>query len=92
MTLGWNLVCGVLVLKTGKVVPSKGVDMPDGEGIKEVVKNGYKDLGILQYNKIKERQMKENFQREYLRRTKLIMQSRLNCRNKIIAINTWAVL
>ena len=55
MTLGWNLVCGVLVLKTGKVVPSKGVDMPDGEGIKEVVKNGYMDLGILQYNKIKER-------------------------------------
>ena len=35
--------------------------------------------------------MKENFQREYLRRTKLIMKSRLNGRNKIIAINTWAV-
>ena len=35
--------------------------------------------------------MKENFRREYLRRTKLIMKSRLNGRNKIIAINTWAV-
>ena len=46
--------CGVLVLKTGKVVPSKGVDMPDGERIKEVVRNGYTYLGILQYNKIKE--------------------------------------
>ena len=39
--------CGVLVLKTGKVVPSKGVDMPDGERIKEVVRNGYTYLGIL---------------------------------------------
>ena len=35
--------------------------------------------------------MKENFWREYLRRTKLIMKSRLNGRNKIIAINTWTV-
>ena len=46
--------CGVLVLKTGKVVSSKGVDMPDGERIKEVVRNGYTYLGILQYSKIKE--------------------------------------
>ena len=46
--------CGVLVLKTGKVMLSKEVDIPDGERIKEVVKNGYKYLGILQYNKIKE--------------------------------------
>ena len=83
--------CGMLVLKRGTVVSSEGVEMPDGERIKEVEKNGYKYLGILEYNKIKESKMKENFQREYLRRTKLIMKSRLNGRNKIIAINTWAV-
>ena len=35
--------------------------------------------------------MNENFQREHLKRTKLIMKSRFNGRNKIIAINTWAV-
>ena len=35
--------------------------------------------------------MKENFWREYLRRTKLIVKSRLNGGNKIIAINTWGV-
>ena len=34
--------------------------------------------------------MKENYQTEYLKRTKLIMKSRLNCRSKTIAINTWA--
>ena len=32
--------------------------MPDGEKIKEVEKNGYKYLGILEYNKIKESKMK----------------------------------
>ena len=35
--------------------------------------------------------MKMTFRGEYLRRTKLIIKSRLNGRNKIIAINTWAV-
>ena len=83
--------CGVLVLKRGKIVPSEGVDMPDGEWIKEVEENGYKYLGILEYNKIKESKMKENFQREYLRRTRLTMKSRLNGRNKFMAINTLVV-
>ena len=67
--------CGVLVLKRGTVVSSEGVEMPDGERIKEVEKNGYRYLGILEYNKIKESKMKENFQKEYLRRTKLMMKS-----------------
>ena len=83
--------CDVLVLKRGKVVSSAGVEIPDAERITKIEKNGYKYLGILEYNKIKESKMKENFRREYLRRTKLIMKSRLNGRNKIIAINTWAV-
>ena len=77
-------------MKRGKVVSSEGADMPDGERIKEVEKNGRKYLGILEYNKIKESYKKENFQREYLR-TKLIIKSRLYGRNKILAINTWAV-
>ena len=80
--------CGVLVLKRETVVSSERVGMPDGERIKEVEKNGYRYLGILEYNKIKESKMKENFLREYLRRTKLIIKSRLNGRNKIVAINT----
>ena len=60
----------VLVLKRGKVVSSEGVEIPDGERIKEVEKNGCKYPSILEYNKIKESKMKENFWREYLRRAK----------------------
>ena len=56
--------CGVLVLKRGTVVSSEGVEIPDGERIKEIKKNGYKYLGILEYNKIKESKMKENFRTE----------------------------
>ena len=58
--------CSVLVLKRGTVVSSEGVEMPDGERIKEIEKNGYRYLGILEYNKIKESKMKENFRREWL--------------------------
>ena len=76
--------CGVLVLKRGKVVSSEGVEMSDSERTKEIEKNRYKYLGILEYNKIKESKMKENFRRKYLRRTKLIMKSRLNGNKKII--------
>ena len=83
--------CGVLVLKRGTVVSSEGVEISNGERIKKIEKNGYRYLGILEYNKINESKMKENFRREYLWRTKLIMKSRLSGRNKIIAINTWAV-
>ena len=46
--------CGVLVLKRGIVVPSEGVEMPDAERIIEIEKDGYRYLGILEYNKIKE--------------------------------------
>ena len=35
--------------------------------------------------------MKENFRIEYIRRTKVIMKSRLHGRNKIKALTTWAV-
>ena len=84
--------CAVIASKRRKVVSSEGEEMPDGERIKEVLKNGYKYLGILEYNKIKESKMKDNFQRiKVMRRIKVIMRSRLNCRNKIIAINIWAV-
>ena len=40
----------VLVLKRGTVMPSEAVEMPDGERIKEVEKNRYRYLGILEYN------------------------------------------
>ena len=48
-------------------------------------------LGILETNKSKDKEMKENFSKEYLRWLRLILRSRLNGRNKIMALNTQAV-
>ena len=77
-------------MKRGKVVSSGRVEMPDVKRIKEIEKNRYKYLNVLEYNKIKESNMKEKFQSEHLRRTKLPMKNRRNDRHKTIAINTWA--
>ena len=77
--------CGVLVLERGKVVSSEGVEMSDGERMKKVEENEYK------YQQYQGKQDEGELSERIFERTKLIMKSRLNGRNKIIAINTWAV-
>ena len=49
---------------------------------------GYNYLGIVELDKIKEEEMKCTYRKEYLRSVRLVMQSKLNGRNKIKAINT----
>ena len=83
--------CGILLLKRGKVVSSEGVSLPDGQVMKEIDDTGYKYLGILEYDKVKEKKMKDVFVAEYKRRIKLVLKSKLNGKNKILAINAWAV-
>jgi len=40
---------------------------------------------------MREKEMKKRFEKEYNRRLKLVLKSKLNGKNKINAINTWAV-
>ena len=58
--------------------------------MKTIDEEGYKYLGILEYEKVKEKEMKTEFVREY-KRSRLILRSKLNEKNKIKAINSWAV-
>ena len=83
--------CGVLIMKRGKLVKLEGVTLPDGHVMREVEQDGYKYLGIVELDKIKEAEMKDQFRKEYIRRLRLVLKSKLNGRNKITAINTWAV-
>ena len=83
--------CGTRILKRGKVVKTEGLELPSGDKIKEVEDGGYKYLGITEFDKIEDSEMKECFRKEYVRRTKAIMKSRPHGRNKIMAMNTWAV-
>ena len=59
--------------------------------MKEVGQEGYTYLGMVELEKIKENEMKVKMTKEYKRRLRLILKSKLNGRNKITAMNTWAV-
>ena len=48
-------------------------------------------MGIAELDKIKEDEMKKKTIKEYKRRLRFILKSKLNGKNKITAINTWAV-
>ena len=83
--------CGVVILKKGKLVNFDRVHLPNQEIMKEVDENGHTYLGILELDEIKEHKMKNRVTAEYERRLRLILKSKLNGKNKIQAINTWAV-
>ena len=57
--------CGILTMKRGKIVKSKGIKLPDGELMKQIGQEGYTYLGIIELDKIKETEMKEKITKEY---------------------------
>lgn len=80
--------CGVVTMKRGKLAKSTDIELSGGDKIREIGDQGYKYLGIVELDKIKEEEMKCTYRKEYFRRVRLVMQSKLNGRNKIKAINT----
>ena len=84
--------CAVLTLKRGKVAESRGIQLPKDELIKSLDENeGYKYLGVLEADQIKHNEMKKNLTKEYFRRVRNILKSKLNGGNVISAINSKAV-
>ena len=80
--------CGVLIMERGKVIRTDGIRLPDGQHMKDIDETCYTYLGIFETDKIQEKEMKEKFSREYLRRLRRILRSKLKERNKIMAVNT----
>lgn len=83
--------CAALVMEKGVKVKCKGIDLPDGQMIKEVDDGGYKYLGVLEGADIKTKQMKGMIRNEYLRRVRLVARSKLYAGNVIKAVNAWAI-
>ena len=55
----------VLVMQRGKAIATDGIELLDGQVMKDIEENGYKYLGILEMDKIKEVEIKEAFTTEY---------------------------
>ena len=84
--------CASISIKRGKVHHHEGIRLPDGRTIQSMEEGQhYKYLGVLEADDIKHSDMKEVIRKEYLRRVKKVLKSKLNGGNTIKAINTWAV-
>ena len=69
-----------------------GMELPNHDRIRTFEeKETYKYLGILEADTIKHVQMKDTIRKEYLRRTRKLLETKLSSRNLIKGINTWAV-
>ena len=84
--------CAMLVMKSGKRHMTDGMEQPNHDRIRTLAeKETYKYLDILEADTIKHVQMKNMIQKEYLRRTRKLLETKLSSRNLIKGINTWAV-
>ena len=81
--------CARLVMKSGKRQLNDGMELPKQHQIKTLTENEtYKYLGILKADTIKQMEMKEKIQKEYLRRTRKLLEAKFHSRNLIKGINT----
>ena len=82
----------MLVMKSGKRHMADGMELPNHDRMRTLEENEtYKYLGVLEAVTIKQVQMKDKIRKEYLRRTRKLLQTKLSNRNFIKGINTWAV-
>ena len=80
--------CAMLVMKSGKRHLTDGVE----DKIRALGENEtYKYLGILESETIKQVEIKDKIQKEYLRRIRKLLETKLSSRNLIKGINTWTV-
>ena len=84
--------CAMHVMKSGKRHMTDGMELPNHEKIRTLEENEiYKYLGILEADTIKQVEMKDKIQKEYLRRTRKLFETKLSRRNLIKGMNTCAV-
>ena len=84
--------CAMLVMGKRKIMKSVGIELPDGKVIKSLQEGeSYKYLRILEADKFLEEKMTLNVSKEYIRRLRKVLKSKLNDGNLVRGVNTWAV-
>ena len=82
----------MLVMKCGTRHQADGMELPNHDNVRTLTENEtYKYLGILEADNIKQVEMKEIIQKDYLRRTRKLPEKKLSSINLIKRINTWVV-
>ena len=69
-----------------------GIELPNGKVMKSLQEGeSSKYLGILEIDKFLEEKMKLNVSKEFIRRIRKVLRSKLNGGNLVRGVNTWAV-
>ena len=77
-------------MKRGKEVECNGIELQNGEEIGQIGEEGGKHLDLLGKRDICQ-EMKENIRKEYFKRLRATLKSKLNAKHVSQAINTWVV-
>ena len=83
--------CAILRMKIGKGHITEAVEQPNQVIRMLGEKETYKYLEILEADTIEQREMKEKIKKEYLIKARKLLETKLNRRNLVKGINTWAV-
>ena len=76
--------CAMLVMKSCKRHLTDEKELPNQNKIRTLEENKtYKYMGILEAYTIKQVEMKGKIKKEYLRRTRKLLETKLSCRNII---------
>ena len=81
--------CAMLVMKSDKRNLTDGLELPNQDKIRTLEEN--ETYKFLEADTIKQVQMKDKIQKEYLRGTRKLFETKVSRRNLIKGINTWAV-
>ena len=79
-------------MKKGKIVKSDGIQLPNDKVIKSLEEGeSYKYLGVLEADEVMVSEMKDKVKKEYYKRVRKVLETKLNSGNVFKAINTWSV-
>ena len=84
--------CAILVIKKGKIVKSDGIELPNDKVIKSLEEGeSYKYFGVLEADQVMVNEMKVEVQKEYNRRVRKMLETKINSGSVFKAINTETV-
>ena len=84
--------CAILVIKKRKIVKSDGIELPNDKVIKSLEEGeSYKYFGVLEADQVMVNEMKVEVQKEYNRRVRKMLETKINSGSVFKAINTETV-
>ncbi|XP_045474950.1 uncharacterized protein LOC123680878 [Harmonia axyridis] len=91
MRFGLNK-CATVSVKRGKLERVESILLTDGQALANLgAEQRYKYLGVQQTYEIRQRENKEEVEKELIKRVRTILNTQLTAKNKITALNIWAI-